>query len=78
MEAIEVTARFDLQGQIHPLSFIRAGQAYPVTSTGRRWEDERGLHILVMAPLEQVVELVFIPAERRWYLGRQSLDRTLA
>jgi hypothetical protein len=78
LELIEVTARFDEQGVVHPISFSHAGRTYRIAPTGRRWEDERGLHILVMAPLERVVELVFVPSQKCWYLARQGLDRSLA
>lgn len=75
MDSIEVTARFDAEGKITPLSFTWRGREYPVDSTGRRWEDEAGLHILVMAPGERVYELVFAPAARRWFLGLFGRDR---
>ena len=78
MEPIEVTARFDEQGVVYPISFNHAGRAYSVASTGRRWEDEGGLHILVMVPLERVVELVFVATEERWYLAHQGFNRPLA
>ena len=68
MEPIEVVARFDAHGRLTPLSFTWQGRSIPVASAGRRWQDERGEHILVMIPFEQVCELVFIPAERRWYV----------
>jgi hypothetical protein len=78
MEAIEVTARFDSQGKITPLRFTWEGQDFPIESTGRRWEDGEGQHILAMLPGDKVVELVFIPAVGRWFLGRFGPDRPLA
>ena len=75
MEPIEVTARFDLEGKITPLSFTWLGRVYPVASVGRRWEDQASLHILVMAPLERVHELVFLPSEKRWFLRRLGKGR---
>jgi hypothetical protein len=78
MEAIDVTARFDSQGNISPLSFTWQGQTYPVGSTGRRWEDAEGKHVLVMVPGEKVFELVFIPSVGRWYLGKFGVERHLA
>jgi hypothetical protein len=68
MEPVEVIARFDAQGRLTPLSFTWQGRSFPVDSTGRRWQDERGEHILVMVPIELVCELVFKPEERRWYV----------
>ena len=61
MEPVEVVARFDAHGRLTPLSFTWQGRSIPVASAGRRWQDERGEHILVMIPFEQVCELVFIP-----------------
>lgn len=78
MEPIEVTARFDSQGKIIPVSFVWQETTYPVASTGRRWEDGDSLHILVMAPGDQVYELVFVRAVSRWYLGRFTPHRRLA
>ena len=68
MEPVEVVSRIDPQGRHTPLSFIWQGQTIAVASAGRRWEDERGEHILVMIPFEQVCELLFIHAEGRWYV----------
>jgi hypothetical protein len=78
MEAIEVTARFDSAGKITPVEFRWQGRVFPVDSTGRRWEDERGKHILVMIPGGRVYELIFEPQEGRWYLLRTGADRMSA
>ncbi len=71
MEAIEVTARWESGGQVSPLEFTWRGQAYRVESTGRRWKDEAGWHVLTMVPGGQVYELVFDPAGFKWYLVRR-------
>ena len=78
MDAIEVTARFDLQGDIHPISFTCQGKTYQITSTGRHWQDEQGKHILVMIPGERVVELVFDPTRGLWFLNPTGPERGLA
>jgi hypothetical protein len=78
METIEVLARFDSAGRITPLEFHWQGRVYQVDSTGRRWEDARGKHILVMIPGGRVFELLFEPPEGRWYLLRAGLDRMVA
>ncbi len=78
MEKIEVTARFDRDGKITPLSFTWRGQKYPVDSTGRSWVDETGQHFLVMVPGERVYELVFLPAEIHWYLKHLSPEHGFA
>jgi hypothetical protein len=77
MESIEVIARFNEQGQIEPLSFMRAGRSYHVDSVGRRWENDAGQHFLVMVPLERVFELVFMTTVGRWYLKRVGMDHLL-
>ena len=68
MEPVEVTAHFDLQGQATPLSYVLHGRKYKVASSGRRWQDENGIHILIMAPDERVSELIFVAQKGRWYL----------
>ncbi len=76
MEPIEVTARFDRDGGITPLDFTWQGRKYPVTDVGRRWTDEEGEHILVMAGGERVYELVF--ASGRWSLDPLGRERGIA
>jgi nicotinamide-nucleotide amidase len=75
MDAIEVTVRFDALGKATPLQFSWRGLEYKVDSTGRRWEDEQGQHILVMIPGGRVFEMLFSPAEQRWYLKRTGERR---
>jgi len=78
MEPVEVIARIDTQGRRTPLSFTWQGQSIPVASAGRRWQDERGEHILVMIPFEQVCELVFNQGEARWYVRFFSTGAKIA
>jgi hypothetical protein len=68
MEPIGITIRFNIDGQIEPLRLTWRGHDYPVTSTGRRWDDEQGKHILIMVPGDKVYEILFVPEEVRWYL----------
>jgi hypothetical protein len=70
MERIRVTARFDEHGKVSPLNFSWQRRAYRVDSTGRRWKDELGEHILTMVPGGQVFELIYNPGEGAWYLKR--------
>ncbi len=72
MEPVDVIARFDDQGQAHPLQFVWDGGTYLIEAVGRRWDDEAGRHMLVMAPSGDVLELVFQAAEGRWYLNRNA------
>lgn len=78
MEAIEVTARFDTSGRVIPLSFTWQGSTYLVDSTGRRWQNQNGQHILVMVPSGRVFELIYVPSRNRWYLGRSGEGRFVA
>lgn len=78
MEPVEVTARFDLQGKAYPLRFVLGGRACAVASTGRRWSDPEGQHILVMSPDGRTFELLFRPSESRWYLNLSAPGRKIA
>jgi len=78
MDPIEVTTRFDRQGNVLPLRFNWRERDYKVISVGRVWQDETGWHILVMAPGDHVNELVFSVLEMRWYMGRFGLDQEAA
>jgi hypothetical protein len=75
MEPIEVTAKFDEQGTIIPLHFNWKGVRYRVESTGRRWQDELGAHMLVMVASGQIYELTFKHGEGRWYIGQVGPNR---
>ncbi len=77
MEPIEVTARFDDQGIITPLHFTWKGGIYRVESTGRHWQDERGMHILVMVSNGQIYELIFEVGEGRWFIGQENSKRMM-
>ena len=68
LDLVEVTARFDRDGKVIPLRFNWKGQDFPVEGAGRRWKAEDGLHILVMAAGERVFELLFDPAQLRWFI----------
>jgi hypothetical protein len=72
MEPIEITVRFDLQGNPAPLNFTWQGKAYLVESTGRQWRDDLGQHVLVMIPGGRVFELIYVLAEGRWFLKPTS------
>jgi len=70
MEPIELTARFDEHGTITPLYFTWKEGVFRVESTGRRWLDDSGQHILVMVSSGQIYELTFRSGEGRWYIGQ--------
>ena len=78
MEAVEVTVRFDRQGKACPQQFVWGKRIYPVTSTGRRWQDQAGQHILVMTLEAKTYELVFSPSELRWYLNPTGTSPKIA
>lgn len=75
MELIQVTAHFDLDGNISPTDFTWQGRHYQVESVGRRWQDEQGTHILVMIPGGRVFELLSGSARGDWYLARSGAGR---
>ena len=72
MEPIEVTARFDEHGTVTPLQFTWKGSLQRVESTGRRWVDEGGLHILVMVVSGRMYELTFQSGEGKWFISRAA------
>jgi hypothetical protein len=74
MQAIAVTASFAPDGKITPLRFCWRGGVFPVASTGRRWQEQDGYHILVMVASGQIFELLFSGLENRWYLVRPEPD----
>ena len=78
MEIIDVTTQFDSQGRLTPVGFTWKGVTFPVDSTGRRWEDEHGQHILVMIPGGRTFELLYADRERAWYLIPISLGPLMA
>jgi hypothetical protein len=78
MEPVEVTVRFDAKGKVYPLRFVWSGRAIEVTSTGRRWQDQAGQHILVMSVEAKTYELVFDPNELRWYLNPSGASPKIA
>jgi hypothetical protein len=82
MEPIEVTVRFDMHGKAYPQQFVWDGRVYPVTSTGRRWQDQAGehllLHVLVMTMEAKTYELVFDLYEMRWYLNPAGASPKIA
>ncbi len=77
MEAIEVTARFDQEGTITPLHFTWKGGVYRVESTGRRWQDDTGQHILVMVSSGVIYELTFKSGQGRWFIGQHEPKRVV-
>ncbi len=68
MEPIQVNIRFNQDGTIDPYSMLQHGVEQIFLSTGRRWVDRDGQHILAMLPGNRVVELVFNQEQLRWYL----------
>lgn len=67
LESVSVSARWKLNGRFEPLQFQWQGRVYRITSTGRSWEDEIGLHVLCMV-YDQVFELVFRLQPAGWWL----------
>jgi hypothetical protein len=74
MQPIEATAVFTPEGKITPLKFRWHDRLYQVESTGRRWQEGDGCHILVMTGGGQMFELLFSALESRWYLVRSGPD----
>jgi hypothetical protein len=77
METIEVTAHFDTQGYITPLTFVWRGRSYRVEGTGRRWEAKDGIHILAMVVGNRAFHLVFENGTNTWKMVRSSEQPTV-
>jgi len=77
LEPVEVIARFDIEGRLHPIQFVWHDTQFPVASTGRRWVDETAQHVLVMDHQARVFELVFMINEQRWYLKKTSFNQKI-
>lgn len=78
MDLIEVTARFAKDGRIYPQQITWQGIDYWVESTGRRWQDQEGVHILVMIRGTEILELIFQPGQGLWFLKSLPTERGLA
>ena len=72
MEVIEVFTGHSSVEKVLPKSFIWCDKQYMVESIGRRWQDEKGEHLLVMVGLNQrVFELLFDSKSEQWWLARR-------
>lgn len=74
MEKVEVTAYFDIQGNITPLNFVWNGSTFRVEDTGRRWEAKGGRHMLVMIAGERVFHLMFDLNACTWNLVHSNIN----
>jgi hypothetical protein len=67
-QKIEVFYHVDAGSQPQPERFIWSGRTYQVEDIGRRWDDEAGHHILVMANGSRVYELILDPTGETWFI----------
>jgi len=67
MKAVEVTARFTMDGEIIPLELRVDSATVRVQTTGRRWTTEQGIHILVLDTASRAHHLLYIPEQTAWY-----------
>jgi hypothetical protein len=73
-EPIPVEARFEPDGRLIPLAFEWQGKRHNIESLGRQWQEGKAHHFLVMAPGNQVFELVYLQGESKWQLNRNPSD----
>ena len=59
MDRVEVTAYFDIHGNITPINFVWNRSTFGIEDTGRRWEAKGGKHMLVMTAGNLVFHLMF-------------------
>ncbi len=70
-QTVKVRSLINFSGNIEPQALMRDNLEIPIITTGRRWQDELGMHILAMVPGEEVLELV-VSKDGNWYLRRVS------
>jgi PncC family amidohydrolase len=63
---VDVRVRYNAQGQVLPMSLTLDGIGYMMESTGRRWQDSEGEHILVMIKGGKAFELVCGTPGQMW------------
>lgn len=68
LEPVKVVAHWEADNRFEIRRFHWRDQSYQPESTGRQWEDERGLHVLCMVPGGQVFELVFSLNPAGWWI----------
>jgi len=67
LEPIEVSARFNTDGEVIPICFNWQDHEYPVVSTGRCWQDAKGHHMLVMVPDNEFSKSITQPGSFFFY-----------
>ena len=75
---VDVRARYNDQGQALPVNVALDGISYMVESTGRRWDDAEGEHILVMIKGGKVFELVHASPGGKWTAREVGKTKPLA
>lgn len=68
MILIEVASRQDAAGKWIPLHFRWRDVIYEIKNIGRRWQDERGEHMLVMTYGDEVYELLHQLDGNSWFI----------
>ncbi len=76
-EQLVVQATWTLEGAVTPARFTWRAQTYLVESTGRRWTDAEGQHVLCMTAGGRVFELI-VDAGGRWRMGFRPPETGLA
>jgi PncC family amidohydrolase len=74
--AIQVETRLQSNGDLLPVGFTWQGHTFSLADWGRRWQDESGLHYLVMTADHRTFELVRTP-DGAWLVNIASLPPSL-
>jgi len=77
MNPIDVTARFEAQGKIVPISFVLQRRTFRVDSVGRQWQGKDGYHVMVMTAGNRAHHLLFMPEKGIWYLVKGDDSPTI-
>ena len=67
MEVVEVELRKGHRKEVEPISFVCKGRTYRIVSIGRRWNAEKGEHILVMDADDRTYHLFYAQEDAQWY-----------
>ncbi len=71
-ESVDIEARFEAGGAVHPRRFMRGGAWHNVSDVGRQWVDADGRHVLVMTAGRQTFELLLERESLCWRIIRAT------
>ncbi len=70
MIPIEAAGKYDRDGRFTPLQIKLKDQKISIQDIGRRWETDKGCHLLVMDNRQQTYHLFQRQEDQLWFLIR--------